>query len=76
MGMISRPAWSITLTHIPTEISVQTDSSCFRKERDGLESLKSRLKSKLYMIDKMKLNEEDLIIEYDDTSSEEHLKIK
>jgi len=44
----SRPTWTIKLTHEPTGISVQTDSSCFKQMRQAHNALLIRLKSKIY----------------------------
>ena len=40
--------WAIRLTHEPTGISVETDSTCFRSESLARNALLLRLKSKVY----------------------------
>jgi len=44
----ARPTWTIKLTHEPTGISVQTDSSCFKQMHQAHNALLIRLKSKIY----------------------------
>lgn len=42
--------WEMRITHKPTGIMVSTNSSCFRSQHQAKQSLVSRLKSKLWVL--------------------------
>lgn len=59
------PDWVIRMEHIPTGVVLYADSQCFRSEEEAKRSLVSRMKARLYMIDRVDIAPDNVTIEYE-----------